>query len=169
MRERAQPRHVFVDTEVPPEGDFAIGGGIRHHLADVLRVRVGDVLIVRSHCGAAHRGEICEIGRKVLSVRILGPVAAPPSPPCDITVAQAPGKGDRFERVLQHGTEIGVARFIPVVSDRTIASRRPNMPTNPSRERPATGHPSGPEWTAKVDRWRAILRSSAEQAQRDRV
>ena len=151
MRERPAARHVFVDGTIPEDGPFSIVGPTHHHMAAVVRVRPGDALILRDSDGGASAGEVVEVRRRELVVRVVGPAPSPPAPPCRITVAQAPGKGDRFERVLQHGAEIGVERFVPLISDRTV-----------------------PEWShhgieAKMDRWRLVLTSAAEQSRRDRV
>ena len=55
-------------------------------------------------------------------------------------------KADRFEYVLQKGTELGVSRFVPIISERTVAR---NV-VSPNR----------------LTRWGKIIREAAEQAGR---
>ena len=42
-------------------------------------------------------------------------------PPISITLYQGLMKSDRFEYVLQKGTELGISRFVPIISKRTVA------------------------------------------------
>ena len=64
-----------------------------------------------------------------------------------MTLYQAAMKSDRFEWVLQKGTELGVARFVPVVTMRTMP--RDATPTVNRRAR-----------------WLRIIREAAEQSER---
>jgi 16S rRNA (uracil1498-N3)-methyltransferase len=59
-------------------------------------------------------------------------------------------KADKFEWVLQKGTELGVAHFVPVISERSVV-------------RPATA------LLKKYDRWQTILREAAEQSGRGSI
>ncbi len=56
-------------------------------------------------------------------------------------------KGEKFGWVLQKCTELGVVRFVPVVSQRSIV-------------RPASA------LEAKRERWQAVIREAAEQSHR---
>ena len=58
-------------------------------------------------------------------------------------------KADRFEYVLQKGTELGISRFVPIISERTVAR---NV-ISPNR----------------LTRWGKIIREAAEQAGRCRL
>ena len=58
-------------------------------------------------------------------------------------------KADRFEYVLQKGTELGISRFVPIISERTVAR---SVIT-----------------AARLERWRRIIREAAEQAGRSRL
>lgn len=66
-----------------------------------------------------------------------------------ITLYQGLMKADRFEYVLQKGTELGISRFAPIVSERTVARKviTPN----------------------RLKRWSKIIREAAEQAGRSRL
>ena len=63
---------------------------------------------------------------------------------------QAIIKGDKFEYVLQKGTELGVSAFVPVICERSVPNAR--------------------KWGAeRYERWRNIAREAAEQSGRGRV
>jgi 16S rRNA (uracil1498-N3)-methyltransferase len=71
-------------------------------------------------------------------------------PSIGLTLYQCSLKGDKFEWVLQKGTELGVTCFVPVVSAHSIV-------------RPAAA------LRKKYARWQAILREAAEQSGRVQV
>ncbi len=60
----------------------------------------------------------------------------------------------RFELVLEKGTELGVSRFVPLVS---------------SRAQVRTTGPAGEGGTQRAARWRRIVTEAAEQSGRGRV
>src|SRR5205823_5279542 len=72
-------------------------------------------------------------------------------PAIHMTVAQAVGKGDRFEQVIQHGTEAGASAFIPLMTERTVVRLTPG------------------EAEAKRNRWRLVAKGAAEQSGRVRI
>ena len=129
---------------VPPDqatGDrFPTPPSIRHQVERVLRLRDGDQLILLTGDGVEARCRL-EGGACVVEERR----AVITEPVHRLTVAQALLKGDGLEEVIQQGTELGVAAFRLVVSDRCVA--RDVSPR-------------------KLDRLRAIARESAEQSER---
>ncbi len=144
-------RHLFLDQELPDLGCVTISGEARHHLANVLRMRAGQWLILRGVEGESRLARIETVGRANIAASIIRALPSPEPPPCRVTVAQAPGKGSRFEEVLQHSVELGASEFVPLLSARSV-----------------------PDWKndgieAKMRRWRAIIRGAAEQAKRDRI
>jgi len=72
-------------------------------------------------------------------------------PSTSVWIAQSLPKGDKFETVIQKGTEIGVTAFIPFVSARTIVQY------------------DAKKETKRLARWRKIAKEAAEQAHRGKV
>lgn len=144
-------RHFFVEGEPDTGEKYAVGGDAFHHLAHVLRVRPGVRLVLRTASGRAISAVVESIDRFHLHVRLGSALPTPPAPPRAVTVAQAIGRGDRFEDVLQHATEVGVAGFVPLITDRTSVAIEPKSVA------------------AKMRRWSLILSGAAAQARRDRV
>ncbi|MBV7328943.1 RNA methyltransferase [Chloroflexi bacterium TSY] len=68
-------------------------------------------------------------------------------PDVHLSLYQCRLKADKFEWVLQKGTELGVARFVPVISERSVV-------------RPAQA------LLKKYERWNTIIREAAEQSGR---
>ncbi len=140
---------------LPPDqftGDTArIDGADHQHLARALRARVGQRVLLLNNRGAAFLAELIEIGKNTTTARLLEPKTLDSEPPLYITVAQALGKGDKFEQVIQHGTEAGASAFLPIRAERCVA----DIPPNKTDERLA--------------RWRQIAKSAAEQSGRARI
>ena len=112
-----------------------------HHLARVLRARLGDRVDVFDGLGREWRGAYEGEGRVRLHEEIVDPVEAPVA----ITLLQAGSRSERVEWVLQKGTEIGVAAF------RWIETARVEV------EAPSPG---------RLERWRRILVEAAKQSGR---
>ncbi|MGC8666836.1 MAG: RsmE family RNA methyltransferase [Chthonomonadales bacterium] len=144
-------RRLFLPDLPEAHGPVLIGGGDHHHLCNVLRLGRGDTLVLLDGKGLAYHAEIVEVRRDATVAKLVRPIPAPPEPPAEIWVAQALGKGNKFEQVIQHGTEVGASRFIPLVTERTIVRHGPDLPAN------------------RLTRWRQIARSAAEQCGRARI
>lgn len=123
---------------------------LAHQLRQVLRAAAGDRIILLDGDGHAYLAEIVELTHKQAAATILEATATAPEPAMPVTLYQAALKGDRMEWVLQKATELGVARFVPVISARTII-------------RPAAAI------VRKYPRWQAIVREAAEQCGRSRL
>ncbi len=108
---------VFVTDLDAPEPDDADA----HHLADVLRLRAGEVVAVGDGRG---RWRLCKLvrpgTRRAVGLEIAGvPVVTPPVGD-PVTVGFALLKGDRPDWTVQKLTECGVDRIIPLLSERTV-------------------------------------------------
>ena len=121
------------------------------HLIRVLRCRVGDPITVLDGAGAAYLAALTVIGKSESQVAIGSEIDPPPEPATYIIVGQALGKSDKFEQVVQHGTEVGASEFLPIRADRGIV----DIPPARLAER--------------VARWRAIAKGAAEQSFRSRI
>jgi 16S rRNA (uracil1498-N3)-methyltransferase len=96
---------------------LALTGREAHHALNVLRVRRGEQVVVLDGAGVELLCEVqsCTRDRVQLEVTRRN-VAAPP--PCPITLLQAVPKGKIFETLIQKATELGVARIVPLLSER---------------------------------------------------
>ncbi len=88
------------------------------HLARVLRLRVGDRVMVFD--GQGRQAEACveRIGRTV-ALRIGQQVPAAPEPRVHVTLGQAVLKGDAMDQVVRDATMMGVAAIQPLISGRS--------------------------------------------------
>jgi 16S rRNA (uracil1498-N3)-methyltransferase len=123
---------------------------LTHQLSTVLRLQPGTQIALLDGQGSEFVVEIQRLGRTGAQGLVLSQQLASGEPSVQLTLYQCSLKADKFEWVLQKGTELGVARFVPVISQRSIV-------------RPAAA------LLKKYDRWQAILREAAEQCGRGQV
>ncbi|NJL04606.1 MAG: 16S rRNA (uracil(1498)-N(3))-methyltransferase [Chloroflexaceae bacterium] len=115
-----------------------------HQISRVLRLHTGDQLLLLDGQGHAAVATLTQISRTAVQVQLAERMAAGGEADTDITLYVGLMRAERFEWLLQKGTEIGVATFVPVLWQRTQASEQ-------------TG-------ARKQERWQRIIREAAEQA-----
>ena len=90
-----------------------------HHCAEVLRMRVGDAVVIFDGAGRAAQALLAQVGRKQVTLQLGENLPASPER-VRITLAQAIPKGKTMEWIIEKATELGVAEIVPLVTDRTI-------------------------------------------------
>ena len=106
----------FVDADAIAGDRFPIPPPIAHQVLRVLRLQDGDEIMLLDGLGAEVRCRLDDVSCVVVE---RGVAAGEPSH--QLSVWQALLKGDHLEQVVQHGTELGVARFSLFVSERSVA------------------------------------------------
>jgi 16S rRNA (uracil1498-N3)-methyltransferase len=142
---------LFVAPEQIANDAARITGADHLHLARVLRARPGQSLVLLDNRGNAFKATLVAVNKAETVARIDGVADLPPEPLVRITVAQALGKGDKFEQVIQHSTEIGASAFVPLRAERSVV------------DIPAARVPE------RVARWRQIAKGAAEQSGRGSI
>lgn len=108
-----------------------------HHLCHVLRVGHGDPL--EAFDGVGHRVHV-RVARDGTGGSItlipVGVTEEIPRPFPAVTLIQAIPKGTRMDSVVEKGTELGMTRLVPVMTDRTV-----------TRLGAAKGRKRGERWT----------------------
>jgi 16S rRNA (uracil1498-N3)-methyltransferase len=91
-----------------------------HHAISVMRLSQADRVIVVDGVGTAYRGEIARIvGGKKVEVRLHLEIRNFGEPAVVLTLAAGLSVGSKFDTVVQEGTELGVKRFVPIISERS--------------------------------------------------
>jgi len=118
-----------------------------HQFTKVLRFGKGEQVILLDGKGKEFLVELQELGSKKIIAKVLSQKKCETELPIKLVVAQSLLKNfERFEWVLQKGTELGVSVFVPMITDRT--------------ERKFAG---------KTERMQRILKEAAEQSGRGMV
>jgi len=118
----------------------------------VLRARPGDQVVVLDNSGIEYLVTLQSLSREQAQGVVVSKSPGAGEPRARITLYQGVLKSDKFELVLQKGTEVGISSFIPVFCARSIPRA------------------SEKEWAAsRLTRWQRIIREAAEQSRRGRI
>jgi len=128
---------------------IALDEALTRRLAKVLRLRAGDEILLFDGAGDEARVRIDAISDRAAEARIIERVEGPAEPRVRVHLYQSVTKGERFEWLLEKATEIGVARFVPIVTARAVV--KASVEGN------------------RIDRWRRIVVEAAEQCERGAV
>jgi 16S rRNA (uracil1498-N3)-methyltransferase len=142
---------VYVDVALMPGGVVELPPDTASHLARVLRARVGDEVILFNGDGREFYGAIETLrgSRVAASVGEGRPVDR--ESPLGISLVQCVPRGDRMDFIVQKATELGVARIVPVLSQRSVVRLDKDQAQS------------------KAAHWRAVAVSACEQCGRNRL
>lgn len=118
--------------------------GEAHHCAEVLRLGPGARVEVFNGQGTEITCEIVEASGGRVSLKPLL-TSRSSGLRCAITLAQAIPKGKNMELIIQKATELGVARIVPLLSDRTVVQL------------------AEPEGQKRSEKWRQLVIEAAKQ------
>ncbi len=91
-----------------------------HHASKVMRLRQGDFVMLVDGLGQACRGEIERIGRgRLVCVKVHTRIRNYGEPFVKLTLAAGLSVGSKLDTIVQKATELGVSRFVPILSERS--------------------------------------------------
>lgn len=91
-----------------------------HHAVAVMRLKRADMVIVVDGLGQACRGEIDRIGRgKNVGVLVHARLRNFGEPIVRVTLAAGLSVGSKLDTIVQKATELGIKRFVPILSERS--------------------------------------------------
>jgi 16S rRNA (uracil1498-N3)-methyltransferase len=142
-------RRFLVEPHALQGGRAVLTGAAFHHAARVLRLRPGDLVALFDGSGAEWVARVTSLERDRLEAEILRE-ARDAEPPVTVTLLQAVLKGERMDWLVQKCGELGVARLVPMLTERTVA----RIP--------------GERAPGRRQRWQRIADAAAEQCGRRR-
>jgi 16S rRNA (uracil1498-N3)-methyltransferase len=130
-------------VELPPD--------TASHLAKVLRARSGDELILFNGDGQEFNGAIEAVRGSRVSASVGDSRPVDRESPLPVTLVQCVPRGDRMDFIVQKATELGVARIVPVLSQRSVVRLDKGQAES------------------KAIHWQAVAVSACEQCGRNRL
>jgi 16S rRNA (uracil1498-N3)-methyltransferase len=140
----------FVDPAYFSDDRITFPADIAHQIRNVLRLRVGSAVLVLDNSGAEFEVILREVDKRQVRGEAVAKRPSPNEPTVQLTLYQALMKRDKFEWVLQKGTEIGVTAFVPLVTQRSLVQ---DIDIKASKQA----------------RWHKIITEAAEQSRRGRI
>ncbi|GAB7386309.1 16S rRNA (uracil(1498)-N(3))-methyltransferase [Bacillaceae bacterium] len=144
-------QRYFVSPEQMDDKLVFITGEDVHHITRVMRLTVGDRFVCCDGRGRVCLVKLSKLEKGCVTAEIEEELNEERELPVRVTLAQSLPKGDKMDWVIQKGTELGAARFIPFCSERTIVQ------LNEKKE------------AKRAERWQKIAKEAAEQARRSRI
>ncbi|HEY1583610.1 MAG TPA: 16S rRNA (uracil(1498)-N(3))-methyltransferase [Chthoniobacterales bacterium] len=102
----------------------ALTGSEAHHAHGVLRLAVGDRVVLFDGRGREATAEISALDSGAVRLRVLQETVTPPLR-TQIALAQAIPKGKNMDLIVQKAVEIGAAEIFPLLSARTVVQLDP--------------------------------------------
>jgi 16S rRNA (uracil1498-N3)-methyltransferase len=151
VKEGVVLQRYFIPNEQVHGDRLVILGEDVHHIVRVMRMNTGDRLLCCNEDGQTALCVIEEISNDFVRCRVIEWIHADVELPVRAHVASGLLKGDKFELVVQKGTELGAFSFIPLKTVRSVV-----------------------KWVdkkgdKKIERWQKIAKEAAEQSHRTHV
>ncbi len=111
----------YAPPEKWTEEEITLAADETGHAVKVMRLKKGDPVMVVDGLGAAGRGEIRHIAadRKRLTVSVHSRVRNFGESSVPVTLAAGLSVGSKFDTIVQQGTELGIKRFVPIISEKS--------------------------------------------------
>lgn len=115
---------VFVPSMLRPGQDLWLDGERAHYLVRVLRVRIGESIVLFDGRGGEYPAVIGAISKQAVRLQPQAHLARDVESPLRIRLIQGISRGERMDFVVQKATELGVHRISPVHTERSVVRLR---------------------------------------------
>lgn len=140
-------RRFTIAPERIEGGRVVFDRGETRHLARVLRLRPGDIVLAADGQGRDYTVRLETVGETATG-DVLGVAPRAAESALRLTLVQSVPKGDKMEQIVRAATELGVARVVPVLAERTIVVLEPGR------------------WRERARRWQRVAKEAAKQCGR---
>ncbi len=142
---------IHVDSPLAVGTAVALPAQAGEHVVRVLRLSVGDPLVLFNGDGHDCYATIAAIGKREVKVQVLDRQEVNRESPLRLTLAQGVARGEKMDLIVQKATELGVARIVPLLTERA------EVKLDAARADKRLAH------------WRAVAASACEQCGRARL
>ncbi len=142
--------HFFVPPSAIQADSIHFPAEVSAQITRVLRLEVWDVVVVLDDLGSAFEVQLESLSAKECQGKVIRQYPAENEPSTALVLLVCLTQREKFEWILQKGTELGVSAFMPVITSRTLIQKIEEV-------------------SQKTERWQRILKEAAEQCERGRV
>lgn len=122
-----------------------------HHLARVLRAKVGDALVLFNGEGGEYQALITSIDKKSVTAKLGLLIEREAESPLKLCLAQAISRGEKMDYTIQKAVELGVHQIVPLFTERCSVKL-----DEEKRQK-------------RLQHWQSIVVSACEQSGRNRL
>jgi 16S rRNA (uracil1498-N3)-methyltransferase len=156
-RPRPPVNHVGIVPRFYCPGDLSQGAirelpeAAAHHASRVLRLTVGDAVILFNGAGGESSAQISSMGKDHVGVRVGAWREREAEPPVPVALVQGLSARERMDFTLQKAVELGVTEVFPVETRRSVMRLADERASR------------------RIEHWRNLVVAACEQCGRNRV
>lgn len=143
--------HLFANIEDILEDKIFIRGNEVKHIRDVLRMKIGEELLISDGSYYDYICEIYNISKEEIICSIKSKEVSKAELTAEIVLYQALPKLDKMELIIQKAVELGASRVVPIITSRCVVKLDEKKSNS------------------KIERWKEIAKSAAKQAKRNKI
>lgn len=140
--------HFFVEEWQVQGSDIVIEGTDVNHIKNVLRMKIGEEIMISNGTDKHFICSITELSEKNVIARIVDVDSNSSELPVKLTLFQGLPKADKMELIIQKAVELGAYEIVPVAMKRCVVKLDAKKEKN------------------KLTRWNGISESAAKQSKR---
>ena len=142
---------IYTDQPLRPGTEVLLPEQAGEHVARVLRLERGHPLILFNGDGREYDAVLAALAKRAVTAEVAALREVDRESPLKLTLAQGIARGEKMDWILQKATELGVARIVPIVTERT------EVKLDEERAERRVAH------------WRSVVASACEQCGRTRL
>lgn len=143
--------YFFISKEQIIKNQVIMVGSDVNHIANVLRIRVGEKIMLSTGEDEDYLCKILRISKEEIILDIIEKNKMIRELPVKVTLYQGLPKSDKMEWIIQKAVELGIYRIVPIQTKRTIIKWDIKKEKN------------------KITRWQAISEAAAKQSKRQMI
>ncbi|MEZ8144406.1 16S rRNA (uracil(1498)-N(3))-methyltransferase [Enterovibrio norvegicus FF-33] len=109
---------IFHPERLPDNGRVSLSEDAANHVGRVLRMQIGQEILLFDGSGAEFPAVIAETSKKSVAVDVVERVERSIESPLDLHLGQVISRGDKMEFTIQKSVELGVNVITPLISER---------------------------------------------------
>ncbi|CAH8226883.1 16S rRNA (uracil(1498)-N(3))-methyltransferase [Vibrio aestuarianus] len=142
---------IYHPTPISQLGTIALSDDAAGHIGRVLRMQVGQEVLLFDGSGAEFPATISEVTKKGVLVEVAERVESSCESPLNLHLGQVISRGDKMEFTIQKSVELGVNTITPLISERCGVKL------------------DAKRFEKKLEQWQKIAISACEQCGRNTV
>lgn len=142
---------IFYEAPLAEGIQLELGESGANHVARVLRLKEGAAVTLFNGSGGEYRSTITTIDKRRVVVDVEIYIDNDVESPLKVTLVQGISRGERMDYTLQKAVELGVAKIVPLVTERCMVELK------------------GERAEKRLAHWRGIIIGACEQSGRNRI
>jgi 16S rRNA (uracil1498-N3)-methyltransferase len=139
---------IFVDQQLSPGSQTALDESACRHISQVLRLRVGQTLILFDGSGCDYEAELSTCRRGSCAVKNIREISREQQPKLNLHLGIGISRGERMDFAIQKSVELGINTITPLLTKRGMVQLKPDR-----RDK-------------RLAHWLGVIRSACEQSGR---